>query len=137
MTAARPPLISSLESPAYRPPPPPSPGWTPDFIPLVLEKGLDLKLDEEMLEIPDGAAMAMSKTLAKNEGILTGISGGASMWVAVETAKNVPEGSVLVAMLADTGERYLSTPLFADIEANMNKEELEIARSTPSWILEP
>lgn len=138
LTAVRPHPISSLQSPAnQQPPPPPPPGWTPDFIPLVLEKGLDLKLDEDMLEIPDGAAISMSKTLAKNEGILTGISGGASMWAAVETAKNSPEGSVLVAMLADTGERYLSTPLFADIEADMNEEELEIARSTPSWILEP
>ncbi len=77
-TAVRPPPISSLESPAYRPPlpPPPPPGWKSDFIPLVLEKGLDLKLDEDMLEIPDGAAVAMSKSLAMNEGILTGISGG-------------------------------------------------------------
>ena len=48
------------------------PGWTPDFIPLVLEKGIELKLDQEMLEIPDGAAVAMSKSLARNEGILTG-----------------------------------------------------------------
>ena len=55
----------------------------------------------------------------------------------METAKKAPEGSVIVAMLADTGERYLSTPLFANISAEMNEEELEIARSTPSWILEP
>ena len=59
------------------------------------------------------------------------------MWAAVETAKKAPEGSVLVAMLPDTGERYLSTPLFASIEADMNEAELEIARSTPSFILEP
>ena len=95
--------------------PHPIQGWTPDFIPLVLKNGLALKLDETMLEIPDGAAVAMLKSLACNEGILTGISGGASMYAAVETAKTAPEGSVLVAMLADTGERYLSTLLFADI----------------------
>ncbi|KAL7544868.1 hypothetical protein ACHAWF_008229 [Thalassiosira exigua] len=106
--------------------PHPIQGWTPDFIPL-----------DEMVEIPDGAAVAMSQSLAKNEGILTGISGGATMWAAVETAKKAPEGSVLVAMLPDTGERYLSTPLFASIAADMNEEELEIARSTPSYILEP
>ncbi|KAL3760417.1 hypothetical protein ACHAWU_005952 [Discostella pseudostelligera] len=110
-------------------------GWTPDFIPLVLEKGLGLQ--DEMVEIPDGAGVAMSQSLARNEGILTGISGGATMWAAVETAKKAPEGSVLVAMLPDTGERYLSTPLFASIAADMNEEELEIARSTPSFILEP
>lgn len=112
-------------------------GWTPDFIPLVLEGGLGLGLQDEMVEIPDGAAVATAQALARNEGILTGISGGATMWAAVEAAKKAPEGSVLVAMLPDTGERYLSTPLFADIAADMNEEELEIARSTPSFILEP
>lgn len=112
-------------------------GWTPDFIPLVLEKGLDQSLHDEIVEIPGGAGVETSKALARNEGILTGISGGATMWAAVEVAKKAPEGSVLVAMLPDTGERYLSTPLFADISAAMNDEELEIARSTPSWILEP
>lgn len=79
----------------------------------------------------------MSQSLARNEGILTGISGGATMWAAVETAKKAPAGSVIVAMLPDTGERYLSTPLFASIDADMNEDELEIARSTPSFILEP
>lgn len=128
----------------------------------MLEKGLDQALQDEMVNIPDGAAVAMAQSLARNEGILTvrcscrfslqplkhasshflllrkqGISGGATMWAAVETAKKAPEGSVLVAMLPDTGERYLSTPLFASIEADMNESELEIARSTPSFILEP
>mmetsp|Transcript_1412 Transcript_1412/g.3349 ORF Transcript_1412/g.3349 Transcript_1412/m.3349 type:complete len:399 (+) Transcript_1412:15-1211(+) len=112
-------------------------GWTPDFIPLVLEKGLDQTLQDEMVEIPDGAGVSMSQSLARNEGILTGISGGATMWAAVETAKKAPAGSVIVAMLPDTGERYLSTPLFASIDADMNEDELEIARSTPSFILEP
>eukprot|EP00573_Skeletonema_grethae_P001793 CAMPEP_0201690728 /NCGR_PEP_ID=MMETSP0578-20130828/4080_1 /ASSEMBLY_ACC=CAM_ASM_000663 /TAXON_ID=267565 /ORGANISM="Skeletonema grethea, Strain CCMP 1804" /LENGTH=418 /DNA_ID=CAMNT_0048175779 /DNA_START=44 /DNA_END=1300 /DNA_ORIENTATION=- len=110
-------------------------GWTPDFIPLVLEKGLGLQ--DEMVEIPDGAGVETSQALARNEGILTGISGGATMWAAIETAKKAPEGSVIVAMLPDTGERYLSTPLFASIDADMNEEELEIARSTPNFILEP
>lgn len=59
------------------------------------------------------------------------------VWAAVETAKKAPAGSVIVAMLPDTGERYLSTPLFASIDADMNEDELEIARSTPSFILEP
>lgn len=117
--------------------PHPIQGWTPDFIPLVLEKGLGKSLQDEMIEIPDGAAVSMSQSLARNEGILTGISGGATMWAAVETAKKAPEGSVIVAMLPDTGERYLSTPLFASINADMNDEELEIARSTPNFILDP
>jgi cysteine synthase A len=104
-------------------------------IPLVLEKGLDIP--HEMFDIPDGAAVETSQALARNEGILTGISGGATMYAAIETAKKAPEGSVIVTMLPDTGERYLSTPLFAGIAEAMNEEELEIARSTPSWILEP
>jgi cysteine synthase A len=115
--------------------PHPIQGWTPDFIPLVLEKGLDIP--HELFDIPDGAAVETSQALARNEGILTGISGGATMYAAIEIAKKAPEGSVIVTMLPDTGERYLSTPLFAGIAEAMNEEELEIARSTPSWILEP
>ena len=114
-------------------------GWTPDFIPLVLEQGLSLetKLMDDYVAIPDGAAVATSQKLARTQGILTGISGGATVYAAIETAKKAPEGSTIVCMLPDTGERYLSTPLFASIDADMNEEELEIARSTPSHILEP
>lgn len=114
-------------------------GWTPDFIPLVLEQGLNLetKLMDEYVAIPDGAAVATSQRLARTQGILTGISGGATVYAALETAKEAPEGSIIVCMLPDTGERYLSTPLFASIDADMNEDELEIARSTPSHILEP
>ena len=59
------------------------------------------------------------------------------MWAALETAKSAPKGSVILAMLPDTGERYLSTPLFSEIEADMNEAELEIAKSTPSFQLLP
>ena len=97
---------------------------------------MELDLMDEYFPIPDGAAVETSQALAKNEGILTGISGGATMYAAIETAKKAPEGSVIVAMLPDTGERYLSTPLFASIDADMNEEEMKIAKSTPSWILE-
>lgn len=114
-------------------------GWTPDFIPLVLEQGLNLdtKLMDDYVAIPDGAAVATAMDLARKEGILTGISGGATVYAAIETAKKADPGSVIVCMLPDTGERYLSTPLFASIDADMNDAELEIARSTPSHILEP
>jgi len=115
-------------------------GWTPDFIPLVLEQGLIIegtKLMDDYVPIPDGAAVATSQALARNEGILTGISGGATVYAAIETAKKAKEGDTIVCMLPDTGERYLSTPLFADINADMNEAELEIARSTPSFVLEP
>jgi len=117
--------------------PHPIQGWTPDFIPLVLEGGQKLNLMDEYVAIPDGAGVETAQALAKTQGILCGISGGATMWAAIETAKNAPEGSVICAMLPDTGERYLSTPLFASINADMNEEELEIAKSTPSHILLP
>ena len=97
---------------------------------------MDLKLYDKYIAIPDGAAVETAQALARQEGILTGISGGATMWAALETAKTAPAGSTIVAMLPDTGERYLSTPLFASIDADMNDEEMEIARSTPSFILE-
>jgi cysteine synthase A len=93
---------------------------------------------DEYVAIPDGVSVEMSQMLARTQGIFTGISGGATMWAAVETAQKAPEGSMVVAMLPDTAERYyLSTPLFASIEADMNGEELDIARSTPNFILEP
>merc|ERR1711982_224949 len=95
----------------------------------VLEDGCGVVKYDELFAIPG------PKALAQTQGILTGISGGASMYCALETAKNAPEGSVIVAIIADTGERYLSTPLFADIEADMNAEELEISKSSPSFQL--
>ena len=104
--------------PAFKPHP--IQGWTPDFIPQIAEKGITETGYDEFIPIPGQAAIEMSQALAKTQGIFTGISGGASMYAAVEMAKKAPEGSVLVAMLADTGERYLSTPLFASISADMN-----------------
>jgi len=121
--------------PAFKPHP--IQGWTPDFIPKVLEDAPMADLMEELMPIPAADAIATSKKLAANEGLLTGISGGATMYAALETAKKAPEGSVILAMLPDTGERYLSTPLFADIAADMDDAELEIAKSTPSFQLIP
>ena len=94
-------------------------------------------LMEELVPIPAAEAIATAKALAAKEGLLTGISGGGTMWAALETAKKAAPGSVILAMLPDTGERYLSTPLFAEIEADMNEAELEIAKSTPSFQLIP
>merc|ERR1719171_2958489 len=94
-------------------------------------------LMEELVPIPPADAIATAKELAAKEGLLTGISGGGTMWAALETAKKAPKGSVILAMLPDTGERYLSTPLYTDILGDMNEEELEIAKSTPSFQLIP
>ena len=112
-------------------------GWTPDFIPKVLEDAPMPTLMEELMPIPAAEAISTAKELAAKEGLLTGISGGGTMWAALQTAKKAPEGSVILAMLPDTGERYLSTPLFAAIDAEMNEAELEIAKSTPSFQLVP
>jgi cysteine synthase A len=110
-------------------------GWAPDFIPLVLEAGQKEVQYDELLHVPGTAGVEIAQQLARTQGIFTGISGGASIWTAIEMAKKAPEGSVLCAILADTGERYLTTPLFASIEADMNADELEISKSTPNFQL--
>ena len=117
--------------------PHPIQGWAPDFIPKVLEGAMSLKLADEVVLIPDGVGVATAQQLAKTQGILTGISGGASMWAAIEAAKKAEEGSVIVCMIPDTGERYLSTPLFGNIGADMDDEELAITKSTPGYQLLP
>ena len=96
---------------------------------------MSLGLADEVVIIPDGVGVATAQQLARTQGILTGISGGASVWAAIEAAKKAPEGSVLCVMVPDTGERYLSTPLFATIEADMNEEERNIAATTPGYLM--
>ena len=98
---------------------------------------MDLNLADEMVPVPGDEAIATAKALAANEGLLVGISGGGTMCVALEVAKKAPKGTVVLAVLPDTGERYLTTPLFASIDAGINEEELEIAKSTPSFQLLP
>ena len=73
--------------------------------------------------------MRWATRLAAEEGILTGISGGSTLATAMEVAENAPEGSVFLVMLPDTGERYLSTPLFESIPAEMSEEEQALADS--------
>jgi len=112
-------------------------GWTPDFIPKVLHDAPMDALLHELVPVPGPGAIATAQSLAATQGLLTGISGGGTMWAALEVAKKAPEGSVILAMLPDTGERYLSTPLFQDIPAEMSEEELALAVSTPSYQLVP
>ena len=76
------------------------------------------------------------RRLAREEGIFTGVSGGASFAVGMQVAERAPEGSVLLVMLPDTGERYLSTPLFEGIEAEMDDEEIALMKSTPGFQME-
>ena len=105
-------------------------GWTPNFIPKVLQEGIDRAFFDEVRPVDGVKGMAMAQHLAANEGILTGVSGGSTLLTAVEVANQAPEGSVLLVMLPDTGERYLSTPLFESIPAEMNDEEMAVVAST-------
>ncbi len=96
-------------------------GWTPDFIPGVLDKTV---LDDIIL-VPDDNAIETSQRLATEEGIFCGISSGATMYAALQVAEGAPDDSTFVVMLPDTGERYLSTPLFENISADSDDEWLE------------
>ena len=113
--------------------PHPIQGWTPDFIPLVLQEAIDAALYDEVVSIAAAEAIKWTKSLAQKEGIFTGISGGATFAVARQIAEGAPEGSVILCMLPDTGERYMTTPLFEGIEAEMNDEEIALSRSTPGY----
>jgi cysteine synthase A len=113
--------------------PHPIQGWTPDFIPLVLQESIDNGYFDELIPIAGDAAMQYSRKLAQSEGIFTGVSGGASFGVAMEIAEKAEPGSVILCMLPDTGERYMSAPLFEAIEENMTKEEIELSLSTPGF----
>ena len=74
----------------------------------------------------------MSSELATKEGIFVGITSGATFAGALRVCAEAPKGATILAMLPDTGERYLSTPLFANIPAEMTPEEVEISKSTPA-----
>ncbi|MGB0905471.1 MAG: pyridoxal-phosphate dependent enzyme, partial [Mangrovicoccus sp.] len=110
-------------------------GWTPDFIPYVLQETLDDMLFDELLPVAGADGITWARRLAKEEGILTGISGGSTFAVAQKVAETAEPGSVILVMLPDTGERYLSTPLFEEIPAEMDSEELAISQSTPGYQL--
>jgi cysteine synthase A len=95
-------------------------GWTPDFIPDVLNR----EIYDELVPVTDERSIEVAKMLSAKEGIFVGISGGATLAAAFEVAETADEGSVILAMLPDTGERYLSTPLFADIEEGSDDDWL-------------
>ena len=105
-------------------------GWTPDFISTVLQESIDNKGFDSVLPVDGEDGMVWAKRLAAEEGILTGVSGGATLATAMEVAETAPEGSVFLVMLPDTGERYLSTPLFEAIPAEMNDEEQALAQES-------
>lgn len=95
-------------------------GWTPNFVPKVL----DPSVADSILTVSDDESIAMAKRLAKEEGIFVGISAGATLAAAINCAKTAPKGSTFVVMLPDTGERYLSTPLFEGVSEDSDDEWL-------------
>ena len=95
-------------------------GWTPDFVPEVLSR----EAYHQLVNITDDEAIAVSRRLAAEEGIFVGISAGATVATALKVAEDAPAGSVLLAMLPDTGERYFSTPLFADVNEGSDDDWL-------------
>jgi cysteine synthase len=117
--------------------PHPLQGWSPDFIPKLTGDAIDTRVVSQILRIPNAEAMRWSKELARKEGIFVGITSGATFAAALKVAAEAPKGSTILCMLPDTGERYLTTPLFADIPVDMTEEELQIAQSTPSHLLQP
>jgi cysteine synthase len=117
--------------------PHPMQGWSPDFIAKLAGDAVAAKWISQVVRIANADALKCSKDLAKKEGIFVGITSGGTFAGALQIAREAAKGSTILCMLPDTGERYLSTPLFADVSVDMTEEEWGIARSTPGCILEP
>ena len=108
-------------------------GWAPDFISSLTEQAMAAGWVDEIVPVAGNDAMATARALARSEGIFVGTSSGGSLAAALTIARTAPAGSNIVCMLHDTGERYLSTPLFEDIGEEMTAEETSISRSTPNY----
>lgn len=117
--------------PAFKPHP--MQGWTPNFISKLLGDAADTGRIERVIKVANADAMKCSNDLAQKEGIFVGITSGATFAAALEVARSAPKGANILSMLPDTGERYLSTPLFANVAADMTPEEIEISKSTASF----
>lgn len=113
--------------------PHPIQGWTPDFIPLVLQEAIDGSYYDDLIPVPGPVGIEWSRKLAQREGIFTGISGGSTFAVAMQIAEKATPGSTILCMLPDTGERYLSSPLFEGIAEDMSDEEVALSKSTPGY----
>jgi cysteine synthase len=108
-------------------------GWSPDFVSSLTETAVREGLVDEIVPVAGREALRLTRALATQEGIFVGTSSGATLAAALDLARRSPAGTNIVCMLPDTGERYLSTPLFDGIGAEMNDEELRISRSTPGY----
>ena len=106
-------------------------GWAPDFISKLTEDALAAAMIDEIVPVAGADALRLSRELARQEGIFVGTSSGATLAAALEVARRAPPGTTIVCMLPDTGERYLSTPLFEGIGEEMTADEWAVSRSTP------
>jgi cysteine synthase A len=107
-------------------------GWSPDFIPKLPEDAVSGKWIDKVLPVDGNEALRLARELARKEGIFAGISAGATLAGAMEICKSAEHGANVLCMLPDTGERYLSTPLFDDVPEAMTEEEWAFSRSTPA-----
>jgi cysteine synthase A len=121
----------SARHPAWKPHP--IQGWSPDFIPKLAGDAVAAGQVDRVITVAAPDAMRWSRRLAATEGILVGISAGGTFAAAMELAKDAPRGTTILCMLPDTGERYLTTPLFAEVPADMTPDEMAILRSTPMF----
>jgi cysteine synthase A len=101
-------------------------GWTPDFIPAVLNR----EIFDDLVPVTDEESIETSRALAQREGIFAGISAGGTLAAALKVAEKADPGAVILAMLPDTGERYLSTPLFEGIDETSDDDWLESVGSS-------
>jgi cysteine synthase A len=108
-------------------------GWSPDFMSTLVEGAVNETLVDVMEPVSGDDALRLSRQLARQEGIFAGISSGATLAAALQIANRSEPGTNIVCMLPDTGERYLSTPLFEDIGEEMDAQELAISTSTPGY----
>ncbi|MEM1428377.1 MAG: pyridoxal-phosphate dependent enzyme [Pseudomonadota bacterium] len=107
-------------------------GWSPDFVPKLADDARAAGMIDIFQPVAGADALRVCQDLARREGILCGISGGATVAAALDLAQTASEGSKILAMVPDTGERYLSTPLFDHIPVEMTEDELEIAATVPA-----
>lgn len=128
------PQEQGVSHPAWKPHP--MQGWNPDFIAKLVGDAVEMQFIDQVLRISNADAMRCSRELARKEGMFVGITSGATFAAALEVCAHAPQGSTVLCMLPDTGERYLSTPLFAEVFIDMTEEELEISRSTASGQLQ-
>jgi cysteine synthase A len=117
--------------PAWKPHP--IQGWSPDFIPKLAGDAVEAGQVSQVITVSAPDAMRWSRALASKEGIFVGISAGGTFAAAMQVAGGAPKGSTILCMLPDTGERYLTTPLFADVPADMTEDEVAILKSTPTF----